>query len=58
MHFIGTIREAQSALAGIRAGEAIIFGNAAAAMGLDGIVEDLQRHTRGLHLTHGDFRCG
>ncbi len=55
MDLVRTVGKAQGADAGIGLGEARVVGNAAAAPGLDRIVDDLQRHVRRRHLDHGDF---
>ena len=58
MHFVRAIGQTQRADAGVGFGEAEILAHAGAAMRLDGVVNDLQRHARRRHLDHGDFVLG
>ena len=56
--FVRPVGEPQGALVGIGRGEAVVLRHAAAAMRLDGIVDDLQGHVGRLHLDHRDFLLG
>ena len=58
VHFIRAIGQPQRALMRISRRQAKVVGNTAAAMRLNGIVDNLQRHIRGLHLNHRDFTSG
>ena len=55
MNFIRAVSETQGSDSGITIGEAEIFRDAAAAMGLDRVVNDLERDTRRGDLDHGDL---
>ena len=56
VHLVGTVGQSQGALAGVAMREAEIAGDPAAAVGLDGVVDDPQRHLRRGDLDHRDFQ--
>src|SRR3954469_18751735 len=55
MHLVRTIREAERPDMGIILCQAGLVGDAAAAVSLDRIVDDPQRHVRGGDLDHRDL---
>ena len=55
MDLVGPVGKAQGANAGIGFGEAEIGRHAGAAMGLNGVVDDLERDPWRGDLDHGDF---
>ena len=55
---VGSVRQPQRALMGVGVGGPVVVRHAAAAMRLDGIVDDLERHIGRLDLDHGDFLLG
>ena len=58
MDFVRTVGDAQRALAGVHLGETEVLRNTAAAVGLDRIVDDLERHVGRLDLDHRDLGLG
>ena len=57
MDLVRPVGKAQRPRRGIGTRQTKVFGHPAAAVGLHGPVNHLQRHIRGRHLNHGDFRA-